>query len=196
MMIRNANRNISVAKGHGYEFSKVKFALDFVNKAGRNTTIEDWVNAYNYIKGTNEDAKGCKACKAAKFTAGVRNYAQYGYLTLLNEGYKQEDFKDQPKVEEPCTVFTENENSTETTENGCETEKQSETVAEPSLQGNVEVVEETSPETCNDQEQVEEVADGQQQWEKLDESIIEQGVDAVIEKISETPIKKRTKVKK
>lgn len=167
MMIRNANRNISVAKGHGYEFSKVKFALDFVNKAGRNTTIEDWVNAYNYIKGTNEDAKGCKACKAAKFTAGVRNYAQYGYLTLLNEGYKQEDFKDQPKVEEPCTVFTENENSTETTENGCESEKQSETVAEPSLQGNVEVsedtikevAEETSPETCNGQEQVPELAE-------------------------------------
>ena len=95
-MIRNSNRNISVAKGHGYTFDKVKYALDFVNKAGRNTTIEDWVAAYNYIKGTNEDAKGCKACKAAKFTAGVRNYAQYGYLTLLNEGYKQEDFLAEP----------------------------------------------------------------------------------------------------
>jgi len=107
-MIRNSNRNISVAKGHGYTFDKVKYALDFVNKAGRNTTIEDWVAAYNYIKGTNEDAKGCKACKAAKFTAGVRNYAQYGYLTLLNEGYKQEDFLSESEVvEEVVSTVTE-----------------------------------------------------------------------------------------
>ena len=103
-MIRNSNRNISVAKGHGYTFDKVKYALDFVNKAGRNTTIEDWVAAYNYIKGTNEDAKGCKACKAAKFTAGVRNYAQYGYLTLLNEGYKQEDFLAEPSLQSNVEV--------------------------------------------------------------------------------------------
>lgn len=170
-MIRNANRNISVAKGHGYTFEKVKFALDFVNKAGRNTTLEDWVNAYNYIKGTNETAKGCQACKSAKFTAGVRNYAQYGYLTLLNEGYKQEDFLAEPSlqsnvevdkpdaVEEPCTVFTENENSTETTENDCVEEKQPETVE--AFDTNVEqtVVEETSPETCNEEKQVEEVVE-------------------------------------
>ena len=192
-MIRNANRNISVSKGHGYTVEKVKYAIDFINTSNRTKTLEDWVNAYNHIKGTNETAKGCQACKAAKFTAAVRNYAQYGYLTLINEGHKPEEFKD--AVEEPV------KEDSEATENGCETEKQSETVAEPSLQGNVEVsedtvkevVEETSPETCNDQEQVEEVAENQQQWEKLDESIIEQGVDAVIEKISETPIKKRTK---
>ena len=125
MMIRNANRNISVAKGHGYEFSKVKYALDFVNKAGRNTTLEDWVNAYNYIKGTNETAKGCQACKSAKFTAGVRNYAQYGYLTLLNEGYKQEDFLDKPEVVETTQV----DNEVVETENDCVEEKQPETVA-------------------------------------------------------------------
>ena len=125
-MIRNSNRNISVAKGHGYTFDKVKYALDFVNKAGRNTTIEDWVAAYNYIKGTNEDAKGCKACKAAKFTAGVRNYAQYGYLTLLNEGYKQEDFLDKPEVVETTQV----DNEVVETENDCVEEKQPETVAE------------------------------------------------------------------
>ena len=124
-MIRNSNRNISVAKGHGYTFDKVKYALDFVNKAGRNTTIEDWVAAYNYIKGTNEDAKGCKACKAAKFTAGVRNYAQYGYLTLLNEGYKQEDFLDKPEVVETTQV----DNEVVETENDCVEEKQPETVA-------------------------------------------------------------------
>ena len=91
-MIRNANRNISVAKGHGYEVSKVKFAMDFINSPSRNKTLEDWVNAYNHIKGTNESAQGCQACKAAKFTAGVRNYAQYGYLTLINEGHKPEEF--------------------------------------------------------------------------------------------------------
>ena len=174
MMIRNANRNISVSKGHGYDFQKVKFAMDFVNKAGRNTTINDWVDAYNYIKGTNETAQGCQACKAAKFTAAVRNYAQYGYLTLINFGYKPEDFKD--AVEEPV------KEGSEATENDCEPEKQSETV-----------VEETSPETCNGQEQVEEVAEGQQQWVKLDESIIEEGVDAVIKKITETPVVEKPK---
>lgn len=169
-MIRNSNRNISVAKGHGYTFEKVKFALDFVNKAGRNTTLEDWVNAYNYIKGTNETAKGCQACKSAKFTAGVRNYAQYGYLTLLNEGYKQEQFKDEPELNntetspETCNeeqqvpeLFNEVKPLVETsailqsaTENDCVEEKQPETV-----------VEETSPETCNEEKQVEEVVEEQ-----------------------------------
>ena len=96
MMIRNANRNISVAKGHGYEIEKVKFAVNFVEKAGRNTTIDEWVAAYNYIKNANETAQGCQSCKAAKFTAAVRNYARYGYLTLLNEGYSPDDFKDEP----------------------------------------------------------------------------------------------------
>ena len=93
-MIRNANRNISVAKGHGYTLEKVKYAVNFVEKAGRNTTINDWVAAYNYIKNANETAQGCQACKAAKFTAAVRNYARYGYMTLLNEGYSPDDFTD------------------------------------------------------------------------------------------------------
>lgn len=100
MMIRNANRNISVAKGHGYTLSKVKFAKDFVEKSGRNTTIQDWVDAYNYIKDANETAQGCQACKAAKFTAAVRNYARYGYMTLLNEGYSPSDFEEPVKVDE------------------------------------------------------------------------------------------------
>ena len=99
MMIRNANRNISVAKGHGYEIEKVKYAVNFVEKAGRNTTIDEWVAAYNYIKNANETAQGCQSCKAAKFTAAVRNYARYGYLTLLNEGHSPEEFKDEPASE-------------------------------------------------------------------------------------------------
>lgn len=144
MMIRNANRNISVAKGHGYEFSKVKYALDFVNGAGRNTTIEDWVKAYNYIKGTNENANGCHACKAAKFTAGVRNYAQYGYLTLLNEGYKAEDFIDKPSVESNVEVEQPLTKDDETLLSALETLEK--------------VQEATSQETCNEEKQVEELA--------------------------------------
>ena len=97
-MIRNANRNISVSKGHGYTVEKVKYALDFINSSNRNKTLDDWVSVYNHIKGTNETAQGCQACKAAKFTAAVRNYAQYGYLTLINEGHSPEEFKDQPEV--------------------------------------------------------------------------------------------------
>lgn len=93
-MIRDSKSNISVSKGHGYTVEKVKFAVNFVEKAGRNTTIDDWVAAYNYIKNANETAQGCQACKAAKFTAAVRNYARYGYLTLLNEGHSPEEFKD------------------------------------------------------------------------------------------------------
>lgn len=120
MMIRNANRNISVASGHGYTLQKVKFAKDFVDKAGRNTTIQDWVDAYNYIKNANETAQGCQACKAAKFTAAVRNYARYGYMTLLNEGYKPEDFEDKP-----VDLGTIEDNSSVT---------QAEVVSEPSVE--------------------------------------------------------------
>lgn len=93
-MIRDSKSNISVSKGHGYTVEKVKFAVNFVEKAGRNTTIDEWVAAYNYIKNANETAQGCQSCKAAKFTAAVRNYARYGYLTLLNEGHSPEEFKD------------------------------------------------------------------------------------------------------
>ena len=151
MMIRNANRNISVAKGHGYEIEKVKYAVNFVEKAGRNTTIDEWVAAYNYIKNANETAQGCQSCKAAKFTAAVRNYARYGYLTLLNEGHSPEEFKDnvEPASEkgrdtgrasvevasETASAADEEteesqESQVETTENSCDEEKQPETVAE------------------------------------------------------------------
>lgn len=113
MMIRDSKRNISVAKGHGYTVDKVKFAMEFVQKAGRNTTLADWVNAYNYIKDANETADGCQACKGAKFTAAVRNYAQYGYLTLLNDGHRPEEFVHHPAPAEVNVqkneVFTEDE---------------------------------------------------------------------------------------
>ena len=134
-MIRNANRNISVSKGHQYTVEKVKFAKDFINNAGRNTTLEDWVQAYNYIKGTNETAKGCQRCAAAKFTASVRNYAQYGYLTLINEGHTPDEFLDKPEVEQPVVE--------ETSDNGCFEEKQANEVAEATIE---EVVEEPEAE--------------------------------------------------
>lgn len=92
-MIRGTNRNISVSRGHGYTVEKVKYAMDFINSSQRTKTLADWVNAYNHIKGTNETAQGCQSCKAAKYTAAVRNYAQYGYLTLLNEGHSPDEFK-------------------------------------------------------------------------------------------------------
>lgn len=111
-MIRDSKSNISVSKGHGYTVEKVKFAVNFVEKAGRNTTIDEWVAAYNYIKNANETAQGCQACKAAKFTAAVRNYARYGYLTLLNEGHSPEEFtdaasKDVERKDEPASKTVE-----------------------------------------------------------------------------------------
>lgn len=133
-MIRDSKSNISVSKGHGYTVEKVKYAVNFVEKAGRNTTIDEWVAAYNYIKNANETAQGCQACKAAKFTAAVRNYARYGYLTLLNEGHSPEEFKDKP-VKTAEDELLENaleslHNVQKTTENSCDEEKQPETVAE------------------------------------------------------------------
>lgn len=103
MLIRNRkNENIVVASGHGYTVEKVKKAMEFINHTGRNTTVEQWVDMYNYLKNTNESATGCKSCAAAKYTASVRNYAKYGYLTLLNEGHKPEEFGiGEKKKEEP-----------------------------------------------------------------------------------------------
>lgn len=145
-MISNRNRNISVSKGHSYTVEKVRFAMTFVQKAGRNTTLADWVNAYNYIKDANETADGCQACKGAKFTAAVRNYAQYGYLTLINEGHDPNEFVHHPspfgsEKESPSSaeVFTEKEVFGETeqteqteqqaTENDCVEQKQPKTVS-------------------------------------------------------------------
>lgn len=102
MLIRNKSNNIVVAKGHGYTVEKVKKAMDFINHTGRNTTVQEWVEMYNYLKDANDSVKGCKPCAAGKYTAAVRNYAKYGYLTLINEGHKPEEFMTQEtKVQEP-----------------------------------------------------------------------------------------------
>lgn len=102
MLIRNKSNNIVVAKGHGYTVEKVKKAMDFINHTGRNTTVQEWVEMYNYLKDANDKVQGCKPCAAGKYTAAVRNYAKYGYLTLINEGHKPEEFMTQEtKVQEP-----------------------------------------------------------------------------------------------
>lgn len=103
MLIRNKeNRNIAVSKGHQYTVEKVKKAMEFINHTGRNTTVEQWVEMYNYLKNADDSIKGCKPCAAAKYTASVRNYARFGYLTLLNEGHKPEEFGiGEKKAQEP-----------------------------------------------------------------------------------------------
>lgn len=102
MLIRNKNNNIVVAQGHGYTVEKVSAALKFINSAGRNTKVQEWVEMYNYLKNASDKVEGCKACAAAKYTASVRNYAKYGYLTLLNEGHKPEEFGiGEKKAQEP-----------------------------------------------------------------------------------------------
>lgn len=102
MLIRNKNNNIVVAKGHGYTVEKVKAALKFINSTGRNTKVQEWVEMYNYLKNASDKVEGCKPCAAAKYTASVRNYAKYGYLTLLNEGHKPEEFGiGEKKTQEP-----------------------------------------------------------------------------------------------
>lgn len=174
-MIRNANRNISVSRGHGYTVEKVKYAVDFINKAGRNTTIDDWVAAYNYIKGTNETATGCHKCAAAKYSASVRNYAQYGYLTLINEGHKPEEFKDEPEVS--AETYTEQEKAPELNN----TESQ-------------DVETETSPETCNGQEQVPELFNEVKPLAEQVETPIEEQPETVAEQEVEKPkVVKRNK---
>lgn len=109
MLIRNKeNRNISVAKGHGYTVEKVKKAMDFINHTGRNTTVQEWVEMYNYLKNANDKVSGCRPCAAAKYTASVRNYVHLGYLTLLNEGHTPEEFGiGEKKQEEPKPVENE-----------------------------------------------------------------------------------------
>lgn len=103
MLIRSKNATFAVAQGHGYTVEKVSKALKFINSAGRNTKVQEWVEMYNYLKNTSDKIEGCKPCAAAKYTASVRNYAKYGYLTLLNEGHKPEEFGigEKKTVQEP-----------------------------------------------------------------------------------------------
>lgn len=85
--INNNGRTIAVSSKNGYTIEKVQKAVEFVKHATRRgTKFEDYLNMYNYLKGTNEVLPNCKVCGAAKFIAAVENYAKYGYLTLVANG--------------------------------------------------------------------------------------------------------------
>ena len=150
MLIRSKNENISVASGHGYTVEKVSKALKFINSVGRNTKVQEWVEMYNYLKNASDKVEGCKACAAAKYTASVRNYAKYGYLTLLNEGHKPEEFGiGEKKTQEPIEneekriVLEEKvEETKEATEEPKVEEPQEEVTEEPKVE---EAVEESKP---------------------------------------------------
>ena len=85
--INSTGRSIAVSGKNGYTVEKVKKAVEFVKHATRRgTKFEDYLNMYNYLKGTNETLPNCKVCGAAKYIAAVENYAKYGYLTLVASG--------------------------------------------------------------------------------------------------------------
>lgn len=98
--MRVNNSNIGYSRVHNYTVEKVKWAMDFVNKTNRFTSVQEWLDAYNYLKGTDKKLEGCRSCAATKYVQGVKNYAKLGYLVLMNEGHKVEEFKDEPEVEE------------------------------------------------------------------------------------------------
>lgn len=114
--MRVNNSNIGYSRVHNYTVEKVKWAMDFVNKTNRFTSVQEWLDAYNYLKGTDKKLEGCRSCAATKYVQGVKNYAKLGYLVLMNEGHKVEEFKDEPEVaeetetaEEPQEEVIENE---------------------------------------------------------------------------------------
>ena len=114
--MRVNNSNIGYSRVHNYTVEKVKWAMDFVNKTNRFTSVQEWLDAYNYLKGTDKKLEGCRSCAATKYIQGVKNYAKLGYLVLMNEGHKVEEFKDEPEVaeetetaEEPQEEVIENE---------------------------------------------------------------------------------------
>lgn len=86
MLIRNGKHNISVASVNGYTVEKVKKAIEFVKKANRRTSLNDYLELYNYLKDTNEVVRGCNSCAYTKYKLAVERYAKYGYLTLVNTG--------------------------------------------------------------------------------------------------------------
>ena len=108
--------NIGYSKVHNYTVEKVKKAMEFVNKSNRFTSVQEWLDIYNYLKGTDKKLEGCRSCAATRYISGVKSYARTGYLVLLNEGHKVEEFKNEPEVaeetetaEEPQEEVIENE---------------------------------------------------------------------------------------
>ena len=116
-LIKDNNRNISVAQVNGYTVEKVLRAKKYLREIGMNKRtfpMERLVEMYNDIKNTNEVAQGCRPCQATKFYNGIKNYVTYGELTLINNGVATESDLDENKaVQAPKTdeAFTSDEAS-------------------------------------------------------------------------------------
>lgn len=106
-LIKDNNRNISVAQVNGYTVEKVLRAKKYLREIGMNKRtfpMERLVEMYNDIKNTNEVAQGCRPCQATKFYNGIKNYVTYGELTLINNGVATESDLDETKaVQAPKT---------------------------------------------------------------------------------------------
>lgn len=99
--LNHKGRSIAVSSTNGYTVEKVQKAIEFVKHATRRgTKFEDYLNMYNYLRGTNEVLPNCKVCGAAKYIAAVENYAKYGYLTLINKGVDPDVLNGKKKEDE------------------------------------------------------------------------------------------------
>lgn len=79
--------NVSVASVNGYTKDNVIKAKRYLREIGTNRRtfpVERLVEMYNDVKGTKENAVGCKPCQVSKYYNGLQNYAYYGELTLVN----------------------------------------------------------------------------------------------------------------
>ena len=94
--------NVSVASVNGYTKENVIKAKRYLKEIGsdrRNFPIEKLVEMYNDIKGTREQAQGCKPCQATKYFNGIQNYAYFGELTLVNNNKCTKDDLDLDKID-------------------------------------------------------------------------------------------------
>lgn len=85
---------------NGYTKSKVEHAIEWLetHKSIRNISVEDVIEEYNYLKGTNITSVGCKSCSLNKYYMGIQNFASMGERTLRVMG-KWEETVDEPTKE-------------------------------------------------------------------------------------------------
>lgn len=88
---------------NGYTREKVDHAKKWLNdnRIVRLISFEDLIKEYNYLKGTNVEAKGCKACTMNKYYMGIQNYAYMGEKTLRIIEENQTESVEEPLTEEP-----------------------------------------------------------------------------------------------
>lgn len=110
MNIMEANRSISVSKSHNYTKEKVLLAEKLIadwGKNQRNFPSEKIIEVYNTIKGTQVVESACKKCGGDKYLIGIRNYAKYGRMVLLNEGVNFDEEIDLNPKQEPAEIAPE-----------------------------------------------------------------------------------------